>query len=146
MTNCNMVTQQDLSRIRALTGRSGREGDESFRLPWELRSFALGVAFYETGDFPWKDFQGELVAAIDASEDAGGPEQYYARWVEALEKLAGERGGFDPAELDRRTQEILATPRDNTHQHAHYDPITVPPGHEGPVVEPVQHGHDHDHD
>jgi len=143
---CTTITIEDVAEIRTTSGRPDREGDEAFRLPWELRSFALGVAFYEGGTFPWEEFQHELVTAIDASEEAEKPEQYYARWVEALEKLATERGGIDPDELEKRTQQILATPRDDTHQHAHYEPVTVPAGHDHPVVEPVKHGHDHEHE
>lgn len=107
-------------------------------MPWELRSFALGVASFERGTFEWPEFQGALIEAIDEAESGGQDEQYYARWIEAYEALVLERVGIHRAELDARTTEVLATPRDATHQHAHHGPVAHDHGHE--------HGtHDHDH-
>jgi nitrile hydratase accessory protein len=137
MPNCEILSEDTVKDLHAASARPLRhEGDEAFRIPWELRSFAMGVAYYESDDFAWNDFQAQLVAAIGKAEDDEKPEHYYARWMEALESLLAERGAVDVAELDRRTKEILETPRDDTHQHAHADPVSVA----------ADHGHDHDHD
>lgn len=151
MAECSTLNEDDVKQIHAGSARAAREGEEAFRLPWELRSFALGVAFYEADKFPWTDFQAALVQAIDSAEEKNQPEQYYARWVEALEALLRERGGLDIAELDRRTQEILSTPRDDGHTHPHFDgPIAVASPHDDiPVIaKPTdgEHAHEHDHD
>jgi nitrile hydratase accessory protein len=137
VADCVVLTEESVSEILDTSGRSRSVDDAAFRIPWELKSFALGVAFYESGDFAWEEFQTELVAAIDQAVEQSQPEQYYARWVEALESLLSRRGGIDTDELDRRTREILDTPRDDTHQHAHPDPVSVESGH---------HHDDHDHD
>ena len=148
MAERSTLDEGDVKAIHATSARPAREGDETFRLPWELRSFALGVAFHEAYGFPWNDFQTALVQAIDNAEAKDQPEQYYARWVEALEALLTERGGLDAAELDRRTQEILATPRDDGHSHPHYEgPVAIAAPYDGiPVIaEPKGTGHDHQH-
>jgi nitrile hydratase accessory protein len=131
------ILDADVEKIHATTARVPREGEETFRIPWELRSFAIGVAYYESDGFPWTDFQTALVAAIDDASEDKRPEHYYARWVEALEALLRQRGGLDLAELERRTQEILRTPRDDTHQHAHTGPLTVEHAH----GHPYEHQH-----
>jgi nitrile hydratase accessory protein len=128
MGDCKALSHDDVQALHDTSARPQREGDEVFRIPWELRSFALGVAYYETKDFAWSQFQGRLVAAIDAAEQADRPEHYYARWVEALEALLNEHVGLDADELERRTQQILSTPRDDTHQHAHHEPVSVADG------------------
>jgi nitrile hydratase accessory protein len=144
VAECRTLTEDDVTQIRGTSARPVRQGDEAFRVPWELRSFALGVAVHESEDFPWTDFQSALVTAIDAAQDGNEPEHYYARWVEALETLLRERGGLDVAELDRRTQQILDTPRDDGHTHPHHDgPVAVAHPHADVTT---THDHDHGHD
>ncbi|QLD12775.1 nitrile hydratase accessory protein [Microbacterium oleivorans] len=119
------LTEDELDTLRSeapgATLRPG--GEESFRAPWELRSFAIGIASFEQGRFAWPEFQGALIDAIDSAESAGVAEEYYARWVEAYENLVLDRVGIDASELDARTRNVLETPRDATHQHAHHDPV-----------------------
>jgi nitrile hydratase accessory protein len=121
MSQCQTLSEENIQDIHVTSARSARDGEEAFRLPWELRSFALGVAYHESANFPWSDFQSNLIKAIDKAEDKNKPEHYYARWVEALESLLAERGGLDLEEVNRRTQTILNTPRDDTHKHLHGD-------------------------
>jgi nitrile hydratase accessory protein len=134
MAVCETLTEESVIGIFESSARARRDDDAAFRIPWELKSFALGVAYHEREAFAWNDFQTELVTAIDEAADQAQPEQYYARWVEALESLLIQRGGIDVSELDRRTREILETPRDDTHQHAENAPVSV------------ASSHDHDHD
>ncbi|GGG03305.1 hypothetical protein GCM10007304_16730 [Rhodococcoides trifolii] len=129
MTECSQLSSDELADIRERSARPAPDGDEPFRLPWELRSFALAVAYFESRGFPWTDFQHRLVAAIAESEVTNAPEQYYERWVEALLAQVSETDGVDIDDLDRRTAEILATPRDATHQHAHDGPAAVDHAH-----------------
>jgi nitrile hydratase accessory protein len=138
MPNCEILSEDTVRDLHGTSARPLRDGDEAFRIPWELRSFALGVAYYEAEDFDWNEFQSQLVAAIGKAEDDEKPEHYYARWMEAFESLLAARGGVDLEELDRRTKEILETPRDDTHQHAHTAPVND-------ATEP-EHDHDHVHD
>ncbi|MEU1159673.1 nitrile hydratase accessory protein [Streptomyces sp. NPDC005921] len=133
MAKCETLTEESVRKLQQAV-RAPREGDEAFRIPWELRSFALGLAFYEEGNFPWEEFQSRLIAAIDKAGQDAGPEYYYARWMEALESLLTE-AGIELAVLDERTAQVLRTPRDATHQHAHEGPVTVEPSH--------NHSHSH---
>ncbi|GAA3746903.1 nitrile hydratase accessory protein [Streptomyces tremellae] len=106
-----------------------RPDENPFRIPWELRAFALGVAGHEGGHYPWSDFQSALIENTAHADAAGRAEQYYARWIEAFEQVILDRAGVSRAELDDRTATILATPRDATHQHAHPEPIAVADAH-----------------
>lgn len=128
MAQCETLSEESVRELHTAV-RPVREGEEAFRIPWELRGFALGVAFYEQEHFPWEEFQRRLIAAIDKAGQDETPERYYARWMEALEALLAERAGLDLGLLDERTHEVLRTPRDATHQHAHEGPVTVEPGH-----------------
>lgn len=137
MSQCDILAEDTVRTIHAADARKTVRGEEAFRLPWELRSFSLGIAYYEATGVPWDHFRTQLVIAIDKAGTNDKPEQYYARWTEALEALVAQAGGIDIEELDRRTHAILTTPRDDTHQHAHNGPIEVEQHHD--------HDHDHDH-
>lgn len=107
-------------------------GDVAFDAPWELRALALGVAAHDAGSYPWPDFQHALIESIkrwEAAGSAGNRWQYYERWLDALERLLADRGLLDTTELDERTQFVLTTPRDASHQHAHPDPVAIDHGH-----------------
>lgn len=96
-----------------------RSGDVAFNHPWEIRAFAIATAMADDGAFDWPEFQGELIGSIQAWEsnnDSTTDWSYYDRWMQALEKLLGDKGMLDAEELDRRTAEVLAMPA-NTHHH-----------------------------
>jgi nitrile hydratase accessory protein len=125
MSECRNLSDEEIVTIQQTSARPEAACDEAFRIPWELRSFSIGVAFYESADFSWDAFQELLIDAIDKAADDQRPEHYYARWMEALEALLISRGELALAELDHRTDEILLTPRDATHQHPHAEPVAV---------------------
>ncbi len=128
MTDARALTMEQIDGLVAeLPGACDLRatGDQPFRIPWEVRSFALGIAAYTDGRFAWPEFQAALTAKIAEAGPLRPTHEYYARWLEAFESLVLERVGIDAAEVDRRTAEVLATPRDATHQHAHHDPVAV---------------------
>jgi nitrile hydratase accessory protein len=96
-----------------------KEGELSFEAPWEIRALGMAVAAHEEGHFPWPEFQHQLVTAIKEWEAAPADERgewtYYRYFVRALERLAEERGLADTTEIDRRTEEILATQKQRKH-------------------------------
>ena len=47
--------------------------------------------------------------------------------VASLETVLAGSGLLSESMLDERTKEVLATPRDASHQHAHREPVTVDP-------------------
>ncbi|MFR9805356.1 hypothetical protein ACL02T_24180 [Pseudonocardia sp. RS010] len=62
-------------------------------------------------------------------EGSGGePWSYYAHWLEALETVLAAGGALsDSLALDERTRQVLATPRNANHHHAHREPVAVSP-------------------
>jgi nitrile hydratase accessory protein len=105
-----------------------RAGDVTFDHAWEIRAFSMTVALHEKLGFPWSQFQQELIAAIRTWEaEQSDLEQwsYYERWMAALEELARSKGWTSQAELDARTEEILALPANYMHQHAVREPVAV---------------------
>ena len=105
-----------------------REGEMAFDQPWEIRALSMTVALHDQGEFAWPEFQQELITAIRRWEDSpaeAGNWHYYERWLMALEEVLAARGLVPPDELDRRAADILATPPDREHQHAHRDPLAV---------------------
>ncbi len=113
-----------------------REGDMAFEQPWELRALSLAVALHDRGELAWDTFQHELIASVGQweADPEAGDWRYYERWLVALEEVLAAQGLLQVDELDRRTAEVLATPPNREHQHAHPDPLAVC----GP-------DHDHEH-
>jgi nitrile hydratase accessory protein len=115
---------------RLVSGLPGVDGSLAFDEPWELRAFAMAVAAYNEGHYEWSEFQLSLIESIRRWEDHGGdtPWRYYEHWLNALETVLGASGALsDSLALDDRTREVLATPRDANHQHAHREPVAVSP-------------------
>ena len=113
-------------------GLPGGEGERSFAQPWEIRAFAMAVAAYQARQFEWSEFQLSLIQSIRQWEQGGRnpdaePWSYYEHWLTALETVLAGSGLLSESMLDERTKEVLATPRDASHQHAHRDPVAVDP-------------------
>lgn len=107
-----------------------RSGDVAFNHAWEIRAFAIATAMADDGAFDWPEFQGELIGSIQAWEsnnDSTTGWSYYDRWMQALEKLLGDKGMLDAEELDRRTAEVLATPANSHHHPPAREPVAIVP-------------------
>lgn len=101
-----------------------------FEFPWEIRAFAMAVAAHKALGFDWAEFQGALIASIQEWEEASGsageqPWSYYEHWVAALETVMAARGSLPEADLDAKTQRILAEPPNRNHHVAHSEPIAI---------------------
>lgn len=87
-------------------------GELLFQRHWEGRAFGMAIALSKKGHYEWEDFRQGLIASIaewEATHCKDDPDwDYYQRWLLALERLTLESNLLDPAELDRRTAEILA--------------------------------------
>jgi nitrile hydratase subunit beta len=86
-------------------------GELLFQRPWEGRAFGMAIALSKKGHYEWEDFRQGLITSIaewEATHCKDDPDwDYYQRWLLALERLTLEANLLDPAELDRRTAEIL---------------------------------------
>src|SRR4051795_1381899 len=75
-----------------------------FREPWEAQAFAMTLALHERGLFTWPQWAATLGEEIRRAQAAGDPdtgETYYQHWLNALERLVGEKGVAGAATLAR---------------------------------------------
>jgi len=84
--------------------------EPAFAEPWQAEAFALTVSLHQRGVFTWTEW-----AAILGREIAAAPEEdYYLRWLAALETIVTEKGLAGSGELERRRdawhRAALATP------------------------------------
>jgi nitrile hydratase accessory protein len=129
------MTTHPKNHVRSLTERlpfrdriPRREGEMAFDQPWEIRALSMTVALHDQGELTWPEFQRELITAIRQWEESPASTDewhYYERWLVALEEVLAAHGLVPPDELDRRASEVLATPPDREHQHAHPEPLAV---------------------
>jgi nitrile hydratase accessory protein len=78
-----------------------------FREPWEAQAFAMALALHDKGLFTWPEWAATLGDEIKRAQAAGDPdtgETYYRHWLNALERLVGEKGLADAASLARYQQ------------------------------------------
>lgn len=95
-----------------------------FREPWEAQAFAMAVRLHEAGVYSWSEWAAALSAEITRAQQAGDADRgdtYYHHWLNALERLAGEKGLLEAVELHARRdawrRAYLATP--------HGEPVTL---------------------
>lgn len=76
-----------------------------FDAPWQAQVFAIAVRLHEQGVFTWPEWAARLGAERAHAVATGAPdnnETYYRGWLEALERIAIEKGAASPAELADR--------------------------------------------
>jgi nitrile hydratase accessory protein len=98
-----------------------KEGELSFREPWEVRTLGIVVQMHQEGHFAWPEFQSELVEVIGEWE-AMPPDQrpdwsYYACWEQAAERLIAKKNFVAPEAFDQRAEEFLSGKRTPPHTH-----------------------------
>lgn len=98
-----------------------KEGELSFREPWEVRTLGIVVQMHEEGHFAWSDFQAALVEVIGEWEAMPADEQptwsYYACWQQAVERLIARKQFVTSDEFDQRAEEFLSGKRTPPHTH-----------------------------
>lgn len=110
-------------------------GELVFAAPWESHAFGLALALQEAGCIGWDDFRQALIGEIGSWEAShAAPEEwsYYRCWLQALERLAGERGLVTAGELRARAAMLAARPSEHepgglAHDHDH-DAVQAPAG------------------
>jgi nitrile hydratase accessory protein len=98
-----------------------KEGELSFREPWEVRTLGIVVQMHERGQFAWSEFQSELIDVI-AEWEAMAPDErpgwsYYACWQQAAERLIEKKAFVSSREFDERAEEFLSGKRTPPHTH-----------------------------
>jgi nitrile hydratase accessory protein len=79
---------------------------KTFAAPWEARAFAIVVSLAEAGRFTWAEwvatFSREVAAAEAAAARGEVPRSYYEQWLDAIEKLAIDKGFASTDQLQLR--------------------------------------------
>jgi nitrile hydratase accessory protein len=93
------VSAARLSEVDAALARHAplprRNGELVFEEPWHARALGMGVVALERAGASWAEFRGHLVGAIERHPPGPGDSPataYYTAWIEALERLLGDRG------------------------------------------------------
>ena len=71
-----------------------------FTEPWQAEAFAMVVALHERGLFSWSEWADALSAEVKKPGAAVDGSDYYACWLEALEKLLAVKGVAGGNEID----------------------------------------------
>lgn len=95
-----------------------------FEAPWHAQLFALTVHLNEAGRFDWPDWAARFSATLaqhGLTRDLNGGDDYFAAWLETLERLLAEKGWAEAAAVaemrDAWEAAYLRTP--------HGDPVTL---------------------
>ena len=95
-----------------------------FEAPWHAQVFALTVHLNEAGHIGWADWATRFGATLrrhGLARELNGGEDYFAAWLETLEKVLAELGMAAPAQVDemrgRWEEAFLSTP--------HGQPVTL---------------------
>jgi nitrile hydratase accessory protein len=105
-------------------GPPRRNGELVFESPWEARSFGIAIALIDSHVTDWPAFRRRLIAAIAAFElgENSAAWSYYARWLDALERLSLELELFGDDELAREVDNLR---EEVAHDH-HRPKVAVP--------------------
>lgn len=86
-------------------------GELVFDAPWQSRAFGMAVGLSQAGLFTWDTFRAALAKAI-ADKGQLGVDEYYARWLDALEAVLESSTGLDHEALHVREEEFRTHARD----------------------------------
>jgi len=92
-----------------------------FHEPGRRRLFAMALALHEDGLFTWGEWAATLAEEIKRAQAAGDPDSgntYYRHWLNALERLVGEKDVASGAALTRYRESLAARRRAHAAWHA----------------------------
>ncbi|MFK0382343.1 nitrile hydratase accessory protein [Agrobacterium sp. NPDC090273] len=100
--------------ISSMTGEIAvprSNGELVFDAPWQSRAFGMAVSMCQAGYFPWDKFRAELAKAIK-EQGQNGVDEYYHRWLDALEACLEPAKLFEHDALHEREHEYRDHVRD----------------------------------
>ncbi|MEK6418287.1 nitrile hydratase accessory protein [Paraburkholderia tropica] len=100
--------------VTAMTGEIAMpraNGELVFDAPWQSRAFGMAVSLSKAGHFTWDTFRGELARAI-REHGQNGVDEYYLRWLDALEASMAGSALIDHEALHAREHEFRDGVRD----------------------------------
>jgi nitrile hydratase accessory protein len=71
-----------------------------FAEPWQAQVFALTVGLHDEGLFSWSEWAQALSTEVKSPDAASDGQDYYERWLAALEKLLAAKGFAATADVD----------------------------------------------
>ena len=106
-------SEDQISAMQGELSLPRQNGELVFSEPWQARAFGVAVALNEAGLYPWQAFSTQLAEEIAGLRGTGDADDYYARWLGALETLAARTGLIEAEELERRAQEYATGVRND---------------------------------
>lgn len=89
--------------VKRLPGLVTQDDEAVFAEPWQAQAFAMTVKLHEKGLFTWVEWAAALSQEIAAAGPDDAAENYYMRWLAALEKITQEKDALSEAEcLERK--------------------------------------------
>ena len=85
--------------VKRLPGLVTQDDEPVFAEPWQAQAFAMTVKLHEKGLLTWVEWAEALSQEIAAAGPDDPADNYYLRWLAALEKITQEKGAL--SETDR---------------------------------------------
>lgn len=92
-----------------------------FAEPWQAQAFAMVVALNDRGVFTWSEWADALSAERHGHDVASDGGDYYAHWLNALEKLLVRKGHARAAQI----KQLAAAWQRAAHATPHGRPIEL---------------------
>lgn len=105
------AVDQNVSAMDGTVAMPRSNGELVFDAPWQSRAFGIAVSLSQAGFFTWDAFRGELARAI-AEQGQNGTDEYYHRWLDALEASLRAGHHLDQDALHAREHEFEHHVRD----------------------------------
>jgi nitrile hydratase accessory protein len=102
---------RNVSSMNGIVEMPRSNGELVFDAPWQSRAFGMAVSLSQAGLFRWDDFRAQLARAIK-QKGQDGVDDYYLRWLDALEASLAGNERFDTAALHIREEEFRTHVRD----------------------------------
>lgn len=99
------VVDDTLSSMQGAVALPRSNGELVFDAPWQSRAFGVAVTLAQSGYFSWDAFRASLAEAI-AVNGQDGIDDYYLRWLDALEESILDANLVDVESLSQRMHEF----------------------------------------
>ena len=88
--------------VKQIPGLVTQDNEPVFAEPWQAQAFAMTVKLHENGLFTWVEWADALSTEIAAAGPDDRAENYYLRWLAALEKITQQKGALSETERRER--------------------------------------------